>query len=137
MKLTSFALIEDNDRYLLIKESNPVWGGKWFFPGGEAKENESPKQAVLRETMEEAAVKIDVKGMFYSRYYHGLLRNNLCFYFYAKALDHETKKLPDKHSLESRWFRYEELLSLPLRDKENAIGIINTYRNLKKNHSLN
>jgi len=137
MKLTSFVLIEDNDSYLLIKESNPMWGGKWFFPGGEAKNNESPKQAVLRETMEEAAVTIAVKGMFYSKYDQGLLRNNLSFYYYAEALNHETKRKPDKHSLESRWFTYEELLSLPLRDKENALDIINTYRNLKKNHSLN
>lgn len=137
MKLTSFALIENNDRYLLIKETNPMWGGKWFFPGGEAKNNESPKQAVLRETLEETAIRIAVKGMFYTKYHHGLLRNKLCFYYYAEALSPETKKQPDKNSLESRWFNYEELLSLPLRDRENAIDVINIYRNLKNSHSLN
>lgn len=137
MKLTSFALIEDNDRYLLIKEANPVFGGKWFFPGGKAKKNESPKQAVLRETMEETSVKIAVKGMFYSKYYHSLLRNTLCFFYYAEALSPDIKKESDKNSLESRWFNYEEILSLPLRDKEDAMDIINKYRNLKQSHSLN
>lgn len=137
MKLTSFALIENNDSYLLIKEANHPFKGKWFFPGGETKKNESPEQAVLRETMEEAACKISVKGMFYSKYHHGLLRKNLCFYYYAEALDQQTKTTSDKHSIESRWFRYEELLTLPLRDRENAIDVINHYRALKRNHSLN
>jgi 8-oxo-dGTP pyrophosphatase MutT (NUDIX family) len=137
MKLTSFALIEQNDRFLLIKEASPKWRGKWFFPGGETQKNESPEQAVLRETMEETACNISVKGMFYSKYYHGLLRNNLCFYYYAEPLSPVIKKEPDKHSLESRWFKYEEVLSLPLRDKDNVIEIINRYRNLKKSHSLN
>lgn len=130
MKLTSFALIESNDSYLLIRESASKWKGKWFFPGGETKKNESPEQAVLRETKEEAACEIAVKGMFYSKYHHGLLNKNLCFYYYAEALSKEIKTQSDKHSLKSRWFKYEEILSLPLR--ENAMDIINTYRNLKK-----
>jgi A/G-specific adenine glycosylase len=137
MKLTSFALIEQNDSYLLIREANFTWGEKWFFPGGETKKNESPEQAVLRETMEETAYKISVKGMVYSKYNHGLLRNNLCFYYYAEPLCQENAQVKDKNQLEYKWFKYEELLSLPLKDKDNAMYVINTYRMLKKNHSLN
>jgi ADP-ribose pyrophosphatase YjhB (NUDIX family) len=134
MKLTTFALIECDESYLLICEASPKWKGKWFFPGGHAKKHETPEQAVVRETKEEAACEIALKGMFYSRYFPGLMNNKLCIYYYAEAITKDIKKQADKHSLESRWFRYEEILKLPLRD--NVIDIINTYRNLKRNHSL-
>jgi ADP-ribose pyrophosphatase YjhB (NUDIX family) len=134
MKLTTFALIENNESYLLICEASTKWRGKWFFPGGHAKKHETPEQAVVRETKEEAACEIALKGMFYSKYFPGLLNNKLCIYYYAEAITKEIKKQPDKHSLESRWFKYEEIMELPLRD--NVMDIINTYRNLKKNHLL-
>ncbi len=134
MKLTTFALIENNERYLLICEASTKWKGKWFLPGGHAKKHETPEQAVIRETKEEAACEISLKGMFYSKYQPGLIHNKLCIYYYAEAITKDIKKLPDKHSLESRWFCYEEILELPLRG--DVIDIINTYRNLKKNNSL-
>ena len=135
MKLTSFALIETNDTYLLIREASVKWKGKWFFPGGKIRKNESPEQAVVRETEEEAACTIFIKGLLSAKYTRRWLNNRLCFFYYAKAMKKEIKNYPDKHSMESRWFKYEELLSLPLR--ENALDIINTYRSLKKSHSLN
>ncbi|HSH64464.1 MAG TPA: NUDIX hydrolase [Bacteroidia bacterium] len=134
MKLNCFALIENDDHYLLIRETNPKWKSKWFLPGGETKRNESPEQAILRETRNEASCEINVKGMFYSKYYRGLLINKLSFYYYAEAINKEIKKFPDICSQKIKWFKYEEILALPLRD--NVIDIINTYRNLKKNHSL-
>ena len=135
MKLSSFALIETNDTYLLIREPSVKWRGKWFFPGGKIRKKESPEEAVVRETKEGAACTISIKGLLSAKYTRRLLNRKLCFFYYAKAVTNEIKKYPDKHSLESKWFKYEEILSLPLR--ENVLDIINTYRNLKESHSLN
>ena len=65
--------------------------------------------------------------MFYTKYNPGILNAELCFYYYAEPIS--SLDMTD-HSIKSRWFNYEEIINLPLR--ENAIDIINTYRNLKK-----
>jgi 8-oxo-dGTP pyrophosphatase MutT (NUDIX family) len=134
MKLTSFALIENNDRYLLVCETSLKWKGHWFFPGGKAKKDETPEQAAIREAKEEIACDIDLKGMFYTKYSPGILMAELCFYYYAEPRSYITRDKEIQPSLKSRWFNYEEILKLPLR--ENAIDIIDTYRNLKKRRSL-
>jgi len=51
------AVIEHNGRYLLVKRSENVSSsGKWVFPSGKVEENESLKEAVVREVREETSL---------------------------------------------------------------------------------
>ena len=59
VKLIAHTLIEKDGKYLLIKRSKVkrglpnVYPSYWDIPGGSVEENELPREAALRETMEE------------------------------------------------------------------------------------
>ena len=66
VKLIAHTLIENNRQYLLIKRSKikrglpNVYPGYWDIPGGSVEENELPREAALREAMEEVNQKIRI-----------------------------------------------------------------------------
>ena len=67
------ALIVRNNKVLIAKRStgDPNVFGKWEFPGGKVKENESEEHAIEREIKEE--FEMDIKANKY-------LINNICEY---------------------------------------------------------
>ena len=66
VKLIAHTLIEKDGQYLLIKRSKikrrlpNVYPGYWDVPGGSVEENELPREAALREAMEEVNQKIQL-----------------------------------------------------------------------------
>ena len=64
VKLIAHTLIEKDGKYLLIKRSKikrglpNVYPSYWDIPGGSVEENELPREAALREAMEEVNQKI-------------------------------------------------------------------------------
>ena len=67
------ALIKKDGKYLIAKRStgDPNVFGKWEFPGGKVKENESEEHAIEREIKEE--FEMDIKAIKF-------LVNNVCEY---------------------------------------------------------
>ena len=67
----SKVVIQNNDRYLLLKRSKDslVFPGFWDFPGGKIEEGEHPEQAAIRETKEETFLDIPLsKEVQHSNY---------------------------------------------------------------------
>ncbi|MGZ3884548.1 MAG: NUDIX hydrolase [Bacteroidia bacterium] len=126
MELKSFILIEKEDRYLLIAEKSAKWRGQWFFPGGNVDEHEDPATSVIREVKEEADCAVSVQGIIYFRFYKGLLNDSLHIYYVGTTGSFSEKKKADKHSLGSKWFTYDEIRTLSLR--QHALEIIDAYR---------
>ena len=66
VKLIAHTLIEKNGQYLLIKRSKikrglpNVYPCYWDIPGGSVEESELPREAALREAMEEVNQKIRI-----------------------------------------------------------------------------
>lgn len=66
VKLIAHILIEKDGKYLLIKRSKikrgrpNVYPYYWDIPGGSVEENELPREAALREAMEEVNQKIRI-----------------------------------------------------------------------------
>ena len=66
VKLIAHTLIEKDGKYLLIKRSKiklglpNVYPSYWDIPGGSVEENELPREAALRESMEEVNQKIRI-----------------------------------------------------------------------------
>jgi len=54
------AVIINNDKQILIakRHDHLHQGGKWEFPGGKVEENESTKDALIREIKEEVGIEI-------------------------------------------------------------------------------
>lgn len=66
VKLITHTLIEEDGKYLLIKRSKikrglpNVYPSYWDIPGGSVEENELPREAALREAMEEVNQKLQI-----------------------------------------------------------------------------
>ena len=66
VKLIAHTLIENNGQYLLIKRSKikrglpNVYPCYWDIPGGSVEENELPREAAIREAIEEVNQKIRI-----------------------------------------------------------------------------
>ena len=59
------ALIRDGERFLICKRpAHKARALMWEFPGGKVEAGESPRDALIRECMEELDITLDVKGLF-------------------------------------------------------------------------
>jgi 8-oxo-dGTP diphosphatase len=134
MVIKSFVLIEKDFRYLLIQEASFKWRGKWFLPGGRVKRGESPEDAVIRETMEEAGCKVKVEGIFYIKCYEGFFTNKLHIFYSGTIADDSIKSFEDRHSMGAKWFTFEEIRGLPVRQK--MIKILERHRKYKGTMSV-
>lgn len=56
------AVIQENDRYLLVQEAKTICRGKWNFPGGHLKPGESIPTGVIREVKEETGHDVELTG---------------------------------------------------------------------------
>ena len=71
VKLIAHTLIEKDGKYLLIKRSKikrglpNVYPCYWDIPGGSVEENELPREAALREAMEEVNQKIRINKIIH------------------------------------------------------------------------
>ena len=59
------ALIRDGERFLICKRpAHKARALMWEFPGGKVEAGESPRDALIRECMEELDITLDVEGLF-------------------------------------------------------------------------
>ena len=71
VKLIAHTLIEKDGKYLLIKRSKikrglpNVYPSYWDIPGGSVEENELPREAALREAMEEVTQKLRINKIIH------------------------------------------------------------------------
>lgn len=58
----TICFIAQQDKVLLLNREKPSWMGSWNGVGGSLEDGETPEDCVLREVMEETAIKLeDVK----------------------------------------------------------------------------
>ena len=71
VKLIAHTLIEKDGKYLLIKRSRikrglpNVYPSYWDIPGGSVEENELPREAALREAIEEVNQKLRINKIIH------------------------------------------------------------------------
>lgn len=128
MMAVSF-LIEEDDKVLIVEESKPEILGKWDFPGGRVEQDETLKQAVARELMEEVGKKAESTKLI--RIYEGIRADgSLGIRFLYKVTlntqesankfhsdisanrmvtNEELRKLIDEHKVRPRLFQFIEL----------------------------
>lgn len=62
--VTAGILIEDGKVLIAKRSGNDELAGKWEFPGGKVKKNETPERALRRELKEELDIKVKVRKYF-------------------------------------------------------------------------
>jgi 8-oxo-dGTP diphosphatase len=117
MVIVVLALIEHDDRVLLIQEAKEPVRGKWNLPGGRVEPSESLIDALVREVREEAGIEVTPQALLHVGQVvadatdDGLLR----FVFRATAHTTTVKRDEDEHSLCAQWFKRSDVHALNLR----------------------
>lgn len=124
--LYAFALVVCHNKkfntFLLVQEF--ANSGFWL-PGGRIDSGESPAQAAIRETKEEAGIDIQLTGVIKVEYHPKKDRSGrqyvrMRFIFYAEPLDCDQlpKSIPDYESAGATWCHADQVGGLPLRGSE-------------------
>lgn len=130
-----FVIVEHEGHVLLIRERKH--GQLWYAPAGGLEPGETIQQAAIRETMEEAGVRIEPLSLLHIEQQwfprtsgveaaSGSSATSLAalsswwrFVMLARPIgDLTPKSVADEHSLEARWVRPSDIPSLPLRHRE-------------------
>ena len=98
----AIAVVEDSDRFLIgLRPPNVPLAGFWEFPGGKIRSEETPEEAAIRETYEEAGMRVVARSVYLVHqqdYDHDRLRLH---FIGCQLLDAEQTPQPP-----FRWVRY-------------------------------
>ena len=113
-KIIVSALIEKNDKILLIKERLEDNKEHWIIPGGTVEFGESLEEALKREIKEETGLAIDVvKFVDFTEAIHvNYDYHTVIFFFLAKPLSEDITL--DQKGLDAQFFTKEEIKKLDL-----------------------
>ena len=107
VKLIAHTLIEEDGKYLLIKRSKikrdlpNVYPSYWDIPGGSVEENELPREAALREAMEEVNQKIRIDKIIHEDSQFDASKDTVftCLVYGARIIDQRDILLdPEEHT---------------------------------------
>jgi 8-oxo-dGTP pyrophosphatase MutT (NUDIX family) len=125
----ALALVEQDGRFLLVQERK--LGNPWYLPAGRVEFGETIFQAVVRETLEEAGVRVQPLHLLHVEHSPAEIAtraSRMRFIFRCQVVgSDEPKSVSDEHSLRAGWFSLEEIEQLPLRHSE-VLSIIRRYR---------
>ena len=100
------AVIKKDDCYLLAKRNKDKYMGlKWEFPGGKVEDNETFKEALSREILEELNVNIEIHNKVAEEKYQDSEINIVLHYFMCSLLN-EDIVLSEHEAIE--WVKKEE-----------------------------
>ncbi|MCP4443072.1 MAG: NUDIX domain-containing protein [Aureispira sp.] len=110
-KVAAMCILRHGDELLLLKRANEPNKGKYLPVGGKLDPFESPRKAVIRETLEEAGVTIE-NPKFCGTLIESAPNNyNWLSYIYIADIDRITPAPCDEGVLE--WIPKSELLNIP------------------------
>ena len=119
-----FVVVEHEGHVLLVREAKH--GQLWYAPAGGLEPGESIREAAVRETEEEAGVRVEPTALLRveQRWYAGPTGPEGWWRFIVRArVDPRAtsvvpKRVADHHSLEARWVRPAAIADYPLRGAE-------------------
>jgi len=102
------AIIRKDDFYLLAKRNKDKYMGlKWEFPGGKVEENETFKEALSREILEELNVNIQIHSKVAEERYQDEEINITLHYYMCSLIDNDIV-LSEHEAIE--WVKKQDFL---------------------------
>lgn len=96
-------------KFILIQEGSQ---SGWWIPAGRVDPGEDFIDAAKRESLEEAGIEIELKGILGFEFtpHNGYVRQRMIFYAHPKNLNDPLKSIPDYESLRAVWISYKEMM---------------------------
>lgn len=115
----SSAILERNDRFLLVLRSNPPSADMYAFPGGRAEAGETPAEAALREFKEETGITARNPRLFetYDLRSHaadGTLTSHFLLSVFLVDADEDAVAEAADDAAAIGWYTLEEVRTLPV-----------------------
>ena len=102
------AIIKKGNYYLLAKRNkNKYMGLKWEFPGGKVEQNETFKEALCREILEELNVNIEIHNKVAEESYRDEEINITLHYYMCSLIDNDIV-LSEHEAIE--WVKKQDFL---------------------------
>ena len=102
------AIIKSEDYYLLAKRNKDKYMGlKWEFPGGKVEQNETFKEALSREILEELNVNIEIHKKVAEERYQDEEINITLHYYMCSLIDNDIV-LSEHEAIE--WVKKQDFL---------------------------
>lgn len=130
--LALFTNFNKEYKVLLIKRKNDPYKGSWALPGGFVDENESPDDALIRESKEE--ISADLEDFFQFKTYGTPGRDprgHTVSIVYVSFCKNKIKLKAGDDASEYSWFEIDKLPELSFDHKEILDEIVLTFRTRK------
>lgn len=115
-KLVVSALVEKDNKFLLVKEILESGQPYWIIPGGKVEFGENLVDAVKREIKEETNLDVEIKKFIdFQEAIHPKYNYHTIIFFYHAVPQNEDIVL-DKDIIEAKFFSKEEIRDLNLVD---------------------
>ena len=102
------AIIKSEDYYLLAKRNKDKYMGlKWEFPGGKVEQNETFKEALSREILEELNINIQIHKKVAEERYQDEEINIVLHYYMCSLIDNDIV-LSEHEAIE--WVKKQDFL---------------------------
>lgn len=119
MIISTAAIILNGKRMLLAKRKpGGTLGGKWEFPGGKKKPEETPEQALKRELLEELGISIEIKEYIGTVNFQN---KNKDYKLLAYLCSHKDGEILNLEHAEVSWFNINEVKTKDLADSDKSI----------------
>lgn len=123
-------LIYHRQKFLLVQEAQQRVYSKWNLPGGHRDDNETRKEAAIRETKEETGYKIELVKLLRSFVREA---DGRVLYVYSGRIIGGELKFPRDELLDAKWFSEEEIdqIKSQLRDPKYVVESIKLAKMLR------
>lgn len=101
------AVIVQDGRFLLVQRAVSEGSLSWQFPAGEVEAGESPEDAAVRETVEEAGLVVVAKARLGERTHPATGREMI--YVACEVIDGEAHAADDEEIADVAWIRLDEI----------------------------
>lgn len=104
-------IILKGSKVLLGRRKNAHGEGQWQFPGGHLEFNETPEQTAIRETTEEAGVKVNIlrRGPYTNDFFEKEGKHYVTLYMITELAEGEPKAMEPNKCEGWQWFSWNEL----------------------------
>lgn len=133
MIVVAGCIIEKDNKILMVKEAKKKCYGQWNFPAGHLEENETIKEAAIREVYEETGCKVKLTGVLPVVHKFNKNENLIMIRFVAK-IEEENINFNESEILDVKWIDIEDIKNMKeeeLRGYNMSLKFLDDY---EKNH---